>query len=284
MTTFSAITDNVSALQRAAASEARLVATAQDGEHTAYSELYSRYRKVVFRTVLKITRNLEDAEDVLQDSWMRGFIHLRSFDGRASFSTWITRIAINTALSMLRKRRKQKEYSLDNLARPDNPHHMQIRELSPSPEERCMEIERQRVLRQAIQRLPKQLRAAVDICESQDGSIHERAFVAGISVPAMKSRMHRARLRLREPLRQVLKERAKSTCPTSGKGSNPAQGTSRHQPILQGLGKRTGHNQLGKADSEEVRAIDGHGEEVQCVTGQQIPLDARCDMGGLHDR
>jgi len=221
---FSAVTDDASAPLRPTASEAQLVATAQHGEPAAYAELCRRHRVMVFRTVLKIIGNVDDAEDVLQDAWMRAFIHIRSFDGRASFSTWMTRIAINSALSVLRKRRKQREFSLDDSADPDNPRLMQLRELSSNPEERCIETERQRLVRQAIRRLPAKLRAAIEIRESQVGSMHELAMVAGVSVPTLKSRLVRARLRLREPLRRALKEHAKGVSPRGRKGSNPARG------------------------------------------------------------
>jgi DNA-directed RNA polymerase specialized sigma24 family protein len=89
-------------------SDALLVLSAQSGEHLAYVELCRRHREMVFRTVLRITQNRDDAEDVLQDSWMRVFTHIGTFDGRSAFSTWVTRIAINSALTMIRRRRKQK--------------------------------------------------------------------------------------------------------------------------------------------------------------------------------
>jgi RNA polymerase sigma factor (sigma-70 family) len=226
MAYFSAITDDASVSQRTTASEAQLVATAQYGEPAAYAELCRRHREKIFRTVLKIISNVEDAEDVLQDAWMRGFIYLKSFDGRASFSTWMTRIAINSALGVLRKRRRRKEFSLDDSVDPDNSRLMQMRELSSNPEEHCIETERQRLVRQAIRRLPSKLRAAIEIRESQDGSIHELAMEAGVSVPTMKSRLLRARLKLREPLKRALKEKAKGASPGVRKGSNAARGIS----------------------------------------------------------
>src|SRR5271156_1803220 len=85
------------------ASDALLVMSAQSGEQLAYVELCRRHREMVFRTVLRITHNPDDAEDVLQDSWMRAFAHIGTFDGRSAFSTWVTRIAINSAFGMIRK-------------------------------------------------------------------------------------------------------------------------------------------------------------------------------------
>jgi RNA polymerase sigma-70 factor (ECF subfamily) len=276
---FSAITDDASASQRATASEAQLVASAQHGEPAAYAELCGRHRETVFRTVLKIIGNVDDAEDVLQDAWMRAFIHIKSFEGRASFATWMTRIAINFALGVLRKRRKRKEFSLDDSVDSDNPRLMQMKELSSNPEERCIEAERQRLVQQAIRRLPSKLRAAIEIRQSQDGSMHELAMVAGVPVPTMKSRLLRARLKLREPLRRALKEKGKGASPGGKKGSNLARGIPRHQVPVVTSGEAITQDPVGVVVSEEFAAIDTHSDEVRCVIGHQIALDAHCDTG-----
>ena len=231
---FTAITEDASASQRATASDAQLVAAAQRGEAAAYAELCRRHREMVFRTVLKIIGNVDDAEDVLQDTWMSAFIHIKSFECRSSFSTWMTRIAINSALSVLRERRKQKVVSFDDPVDSNAPLLMQIRELSSNPEECCLETERQRLVRQAIRRLPSKLRAAIENRESQGGSMHELATVAGVSVSAMKSRLVRARLRLREPLRKALKRKSKDNSPSGRLVSDPAQAMTRHQTPVGG--------------------------------------------------
>jgi RNA polymerase sigma-70 factor (ECF subfamily) len=259
---FSAITDDGSASQRATASDSQLVAMAQHGEPAAYAELCRRHRKMIFRTVLKIVDNVDDAEDVLQDAWMSGFIHIRSFDGRSAFSTWMTRIAINFALAMLRKRRRQKEFSLDDPVDPDNYPLMQIIELSSNPEERCIETERQRLVRQAILRLPSKLRAAIEIRGSQGGSINELAIVAGVSVPAMKSRLMRARLRLREPLRKTLKKNAKDKSPSGRLVSDTAQGISRHQAPVAGSGKAVRNDPVGGAVPQNFATNDNHSGQL----------------------
>jgi len=229
-----AITEDASASQRVTTSDSQLVAAAQRGEPAAYAELCWRHREMVFRTVLKIIGNVDDADDVLQDAWMSAFIHIGSFEGRSSFSTWMTRIAINCALSVLRERRKQKEVSLDDPVDSDAPRLMQIRELSSNPEECCIETERQRLVRQAIRRLPSKLRAAIESRESEGGSMHELAMVAGVSVSAMKSRLVRARLRLREPLKWALKRKGKDKSPSGRPISDPAQGMIRHQTPVGG--------------------------------------------------
>jgi RNA polymerase sigma factor (sigma-70 family) len=195
-----------------AASDALLVTWAKNGEHLAYVELCRRHREMVFRVALKITRNRGDAEDVLQDSWMRALTHIGSFDGRSTFSTWVTRIAINSALMILRKRRTRREFSLDDPIDPGDCRVTEILEPSRNPEERCLETERIRLVRQAIKRLPSKLRTAIEICQAQDGSLSDLAMLAGVSLPTMKSRLLRARLRLREALSKVLKVRSVPRC------------------------------------------------------------------------
>ena len=93
--------------------EASLLATAKSGEAAALDTLYRAYAEKLFRTVHRITRNREDAEDAVQDSLLRAFLHLKSFDGRSTFSTWLTRIGINSALIILRKKRNSREISAD---------------------------------------------------------------------------------------------------------------------------------------------------------------------------
>jgi RNA polymerase sigma factor (sigma-70 family) len=180
-----------------------LVTAAQAGTHQAYVELCLRHREMVFRTVQRIVRNREDVEDVLQDSWMRGFTHIRGFDGRSAFSTWLTRIAINSALMLLRKRRGIHECSMDEYLEPNYPKFPETREPAQNPEERYLAREEQLLVRQAIRRLPPRLRLVVELRQSQDGTIEDVASVAGISVAATKSRLLRAKLALRRPLRHL---------------------------------------------------------------------------------
>lgn len=139
---------------------------------------------------------------------MRAFAHIGTFDGRSAFSTWVTRIAINSALTMMRRRRTRRELSLDDPVDPDNRRVIEMLEPSRNPEERCLETERVRLVRQAIKRLPSKLRAAIELRQSQDCSMSELAMLVGVSVPTMKSRLLRARRRLREPLSEVLKIRS----------------------------------------------------------------------------
>lgn len=212
-----------------ATNDALLVTWAQNGEYLAYVELCGRHREMVFRTVLRITRNTDDAEDALQDSWMRAFVHIGSFDHRSSFSTWVTRIAINSALTTMRRRRKLREFSLDDTIDPGSRRVMELLEPSRNPEEQCLETERMRLVRKAIKRLPPKLRTAIEIRQSHDGSVNELAMLAGVSLTTMKSRLVRARLRLREPLSKVLKGRSALDASQQTNEEGPVRRTSRGQ-------------------------------------------------------
>jgi RNA polymerase sigma-70 factor (ECF subfamily) len=184
-------------------SDESLVKIAQNGEHWAYVELCGRYRELMFCIVQRITKNSHDTEDVLQEAWMSGFVHIRTFDGRAAFSTWLTRIAINSALMMLRKRRWHLEASLDDHESLDVNAWLEIVEPSYGPEEALLRREKLLRVRQAIDGLPPSLRKVAELRQSTDGSLKEMATLTGISVPATKSRLARARFALRKHLEKV---------------------------------------------------------------------------------
>jgi RNA polymerase sigma factor (sigma-70 family) len=185
------------------ASDESLVETAQNGGHWAYVELCNRHRESIFCIVQRITKNSHDTEDVLQDAWMRGFVHIRTFDGRAAFSTWLTRIAINCALMMLRKRRWHLETSLDDQKDSDVSVRLEMTEPSSGPEATLLRKERLLRVRQAIDGLPPSLRSVAQLRQAMGGSLKEMATLTGISIPATKSRLTRARLALRKHLEQV---------------------------------------------------------------------------------
>ncbi len=176
-----------------------LVEMAKAGGHLAYVELCRRHSSMAMRAVQRITRNKEDAEDVLQESLMKAFIHLRSFDGRAAFSTWLMRIAINSALMLIRKRRNHPETSLEGDLEGGQSY-FEISEPSLNPENHLYQREKEHQLRQAVGRLPPRLRVALELRHAQDASVREVAAVIGISVAATKSRLLRARTALRSSL------------------------------------------------------------------------------------
>ena len=176
--------------------EAGLLATAKSGEAAAVDTLYRAHAEKLFRTVHRITRNREDAEDAVQDSFLRAFLHLKSFDRRSTFSTWLTRIGINSALMMLRKKRKSREISAHG---PDVDETLwEVPDSAPNPEIRCAERERERFLRDAIADLRPRLRRTLEFHKLQDHSLLETAAQIGISVTTAKARFFHAKAVLRK--------------------------------------------------------------------------------------
>jgi RNA polymerase sigma factor (sigma-70 family) len=178
--------------------EAQLVAAAKRGQQAAFGELYARHSKKIYRATLRIMRNHEDAEDALQDSFLNAFVHLREFDGRSSFSTWLTRIAINSALMKLRKNRRCPEISRDE---PADAHEdfvpYEPQDSRPGPEEQFAQRQRQRIVTRAVRTLRPSLRQVIEIRRLQEFSIKETARTLRISIPATKSRLYHARIALR---------------------------------------------------------------------------------------
>jgi len=176
----------------------RLVAAAKMGHRFAFDELCKRHTQKIFRMTHRITRNREDAEDAVQECLLNAFIHLRSFDGRSRFSTWLTRIAMNAALMKVRKNRACREVPIDEPVATSDlwPEHL-LAEPSPNPEERYAKSEREAILRDAIAKLRPAIRKAVKI-RLQGCSVDETAEILRISVSALKGRLFHARAALRQ--------------------------------------------------------------------------------------
>jgi len=177
-----------------------LVQSAQAGQEWAFAELCARNSKRVFNTIYGVTKNREDAEDALQDSMMRAFLHLKQFDGRSSFATWFTRIGINSALMILRKRRIRLETSIDATAEGETWQTWQIADHSADPEKHYVGHERSAHLKKAICRLPSALRLVVERGQMEGHSMKQIAHNMGISIPATKSRLARAKVALRKSM------------------------------------------------------------------------------------
>jgi len=182
-------------------SDAVLVSTAKSGDANAFVELSKRHSNRLLETTYRITRNRQDAEDALQDSLLKAFSHLKDFQERSSFSTWLTRIAINSALMILRKKRVCVEISIDGTDDPDGKYERwEARSPTEDPESRLAREEREELLRDAILRLPPVVREVVELRQARDYSAREIAQALGISIPAVKSRLSRAKLTLRAAL------------------------------------------------------------------------------------
>src|SRR5580700_4802046 len=182
-------------------SDESLVVAAQDGNINAFAELRDRHFRTLLRTAYRITRNWEDAEDALQDSFLKAFTHLNSFEGRSRFSSWVTRIAINQSLMIVRKRRTINEQSIGagDECRGSNDR-SEMRDVREDPEHLYVRHERSELLRGAIRRLRPCLRNALELQCAQEYSIREIADALGISSAAAKSRLFHARLSLRTSL------------------------------------------------------------------------------------
>jgi RNA polymerase sigma-70 factor, ECF subfamily len=177
-------------------SDEHLVAAARDGMHSAFVELCRRHSKIVLRTITRITRNREDAEDALQDSVLRAFTHLNTFDGRSAFSTWFTRIGINSALMLLRKRRTHREIYFDDTTWSVFP----MIDSSPDPEHAYFERRRNAAVKEAVRSLPVLLRGVTEARYCEQMSVKDVAACMDISVVATKSRLLRAKKALQRAL------------------------------------------------------------------------------------
>ena len=179
--------------------EKRLVAAAKYGESVAFDVLCERLVPRILRSLLRITKNREDAEDALQDSLLSAFIHIAEFDGRSAFSTWLTRIAINSALMILRKKRTSHEISMDSSVDSDmKTASWEMPDHAPNPEKRFAQNERENILRGAIRTLRPAIRKVVELQQLQEHSMKETAAIIGISVPAAKARLFHAKVALRK--------------------------------------------------------------------------------------
>ena len=177
-----------------------LVAAAKDGDHQAYAELCRRHSPPIYRTVLGFRGNIADAEGTLQETLLKAYIHIGGFEGRSAFSSWLTRIAINSALMLLRKRRSQHVYSFESDPEADDVKLPEPTETSRNPEESCVQNALESELAQAIRYLPPSLRVVIEIRYRGDASVAQIAKILGISESAVKSRLFRARSQIRAHL------------------------------------------------------------------------------------
>jgi len=180
-------------------SETQLLKEARRGQREAFEMLCQGLSPRLFKTALRITGNREDAEDALQDSLMNAFLHIGNFQGNSTFSTWLTRIVMNSALMIRRKSRTVLKLSADDLGRNGEPaFQMQIPDRAPNPEQSYIEHERKRILRRAIGKLRPRMRAVVEIAQLQEHPLRETAKILDISVAAAKGRFFHARAALRK--------------------------------------------------------------------------------------
>ena len=188
--------------------ELALVDSARAGDASAFSELVQRYERKIYRLAKHITQNDEDAEDVLQESFMKAYTHLDSFQGDSKFYTWLVRIAVNEALMKLRKRKSDRTVSLDEPQ--DTGEDLVAREIAvwdDDPEKKYSREELAEILNEAVQSLKPSFRTVFVLRDIEELSTEDTAQTLGISIPAVKSRLLRARLQLREKLTRYFRRK-----------------------------------------------------------------------------
>jgi RNA polymerase sigma-70 factor (ECF subfamily) len=191
-----------------------LVAAARAGSNAAFEELQSRYTRRLYRRIISITKNHEDAEDALQDTFLRAYLALNTFEGRSQFASWLTRIAINSALMVLRRRRSRPEVPFEPLPDSGKPSQkVDVRDTALNPEQHYDLRQRSYRALRAIGKLNVNLRTPMTTWIERECSMKEVARTLGLSLPAVKSRMCRARKQLTRTA--SLKERAPNAGSTS---------------------------------------------------------------------
>ena len=178
------------------------------GDASAYDALVRKYERQIFRIAQHITQNREDAEDVMQDAFVKAFEKLDQFQGNSKFYTWLVRIAVNESLMRLRKRRTGKLVSMDDeILTEEGSVPRDFADWAPNPEQNYNQAELAEILRKTIQGLPPGFRLVFVLRDVDGLSTEETAETLGLSIPAVKSRLLRARLQLRERLSRYFHRR-----------------------------------------------------------------------------
>src|SRR5215510_5393114 len=203
--------------------ELALVQAAKNGDDSAFEDLVRRYDRNVFRIAQHITQNREDAEDVVQDAFLKAYSNLEQFQGQSKFYTWLVRIAVNEALMKLRRRRPERMVSLDeDVKTEEDSLPREVADWSPNPEQQYSQAELRDILSKTVQGLPPSFRTVFVLRDVEGLSTEETAEALDLSIPAVKSRLLRARLQLRERLNKYFQRREKfngSQKPSSGDGT-----------------------------------------------------------------
>ena len=187
--------------------ELELVEQARNGDAAAFTELVNRYERNIFRLARHITQNEEDAEDVLQETFLKAFAHLGQFQGHSKFYTWLVRIAVNESLMKLRRRKADKSVSLDEPVETDQDTvPREIAAWEENPEQRYGRAEMNALLAKTIDSLSPGFRTVFLLRDVEELSTEETAVALNLSIPAVKSRLLRARLQLREKLNRIFRK------------------------------------------------------------------------------
>jgi len=188
--------------------ELALVQAAKGGDVSAFEQLVRRYDRNVFRIAQHITQNREDAEDVVQEAFLKAYNNLKGFQGQSKFYTWLVRIAVNEALMKLRRNKPQRMVSLDEEVKTEEDSvPREVADWTPNPEQQYNQAELREILSKTIQGLPQGFRTVFVLRDVEGLSTEETAEALDLSIPAVKSRLLRARLQLRERLSRYFQKR-----------------------------------------------------------------------------
>jgi RNA polymerase sigma-70 factor (ECF subfamily) len=187
--------------------EKGLINRAVHGDASAFESLYSRHKRALFQTALRVLGNVEDAEDALQEGLLAAYRNLKRFEGRSQFSTWLTRIVINASLMRRRSMRARPAVSLENFSDEENtiPAEERFAADDPSPEEIYERRELNNLINANLAELSPVLRDAFVLRESQGLTTSEAARALGVSENTLKARLWRARQQLAERLAPLLR-------------------------------------------------------------------------------
>src|SRR6202451_1752276 len=188
--------------------ELALVQAAKRGDDSAFEELVRRYDRNVFRIAQHITQNREDAEDVVQDAFLKAYSNLHQFQGQSKFYTWLGRVAVDEGLMRGRRRRPERMVSLDeDVKTEEDSLPREVADWAPNPEQQYNQAELREILTRTIQGLPASFRTVFVLRDGEGLSTEETAEALDLSIPAVKSRLLRARLQLRERLSRFFQKR-----------------------------------------------------------------------------
>ena len=190
----------------------QLVAKFKKGDLDAFQEIVSRYETKAFNLAMGFTRNMEDAEEVLQDVFVTIYRKINGFQGKSAFSSWLYRITVNAAFMKLRKRKQNQTVSIEDLTPGTESHWAdKLEAVAPGSDTQAMNKQLKEVVYSAIQRLPEEYRVVFMLRDVDGLSNKEVGEILDLSIPAVKSRLHRSRLMLRRKLQRFYDDYSSST-------------------------------------------------------------------------
>jgi len=192
---------------RGSAAEQELVAAAKRGDESAFETLFYRHQRRIHVLAFRYARIREDAEDIVQQTFQKAFVHLQKFEGKSSLSTWLTRIAINQSLMLLRSRRGQHEVPIDDSSSHEATPALELADASPDPEASYLQTEKTQILSAAMRQLRPGMRKAIELRELGELSNRDTAEHIGVSISTVKARVFHARRKLAKALRHHMRPR-----------------------------------------------------------------------------